>query len=121
MTQGVEPVWINFQRFSQTLLESYLMTALPKQLEHRRRKLKFRAWHRGIKEMDLILGRYADEHLEHMTDAQMDQFSHLLKQADDELYKWVSGADSVPEEFNTDIMKTLQSFRMSPRDFTAIE
>jgi len=97
------------------------MTASQKQLDHRRRKLKFRAWHRGIKEMDLILGAYADQHLEHMSKVQMDQFSHLLKQADDELYKWVSGASPVPEEFDNDIMKTLQSFRMSPPDFTAID
>ncbi len=96
------------------------MTSIEKQLEHRRKKLKFRAWHRGIKEMDLILGRYADEHLEQMSSIQMDQFSKLLKQADDEMYKWVSGAKDVPEEFDNEIMKTLKSFRMIPVDFTTI-
>ena len=95
-----------------------VMTATDKALEHRRKKLKFRAWHRGIKEMDLILGKYADEHLAAMSSAEMDQFSHLLKQADDELYTWVSGAKTVPEEFDNDIMKTLKSFQMIPPDFT---
>lgn len=94
------------------------MTDSIDELEHRRKKLKFRAWHRGIKEMDLILGKYADEYLPQMSTAQMDQFSVLLKQADDEMYKWVSGALEVPEEFDNDIMKTLKSFRMTPADFT---
>jgi antitoxin CptB len=98
-----------------------VMTAPSKALENRRKKLKFRAWHRGIKEMDLILGKYADENLAQMSTAEMDQFSTLLKQADDELYKWVSGASDVPEEFNNDIMKTLKSFQMIPRDFTTID
>jgi len=98
-----------------------IMTATDKALEHRRKKLKFRAWHRGIKEMDLILGKYADEHLATMSDAEMDIFSHLLKQADDELYTWVSGAKPVPEEFDNDIMKTLKSFQMIPPDFTKID
>ncbi len=102
-------------------MANIVMTATDKALEHRRKKLKFRAWHRGIKEMDLILGRYADENLGQMSSAQMDQFSILLKQADDELYTWVSGARPVPEELNTDIMKTLKSFRMIPQDFTKID
>jgi len=97
------------------------MTATDKALEHRRKKLKFRAWHRGIKEMDLILGKYADENLARMSTAEMDRFSILLKQADDELYMWVSGARQVPEEFDNDIMKTLKSFQMTPPDFTAID
>ncbi len=96
-------------------------TTTDKALEHRRRKLRFRAWHRGIKEMDLILGKYADEYLDQMSSAEMDQFSHLLKQADDELYTWVSGAKKVPEEFDNDIMKTLKSFQMIPPDFTKID
>ncbi len=98
-----------------------VMTTPDKALEHRRKKLKFRAWHRGIKEMDLILGKYADENLARMSTAEMDRFSILLKQADDELYMWVSGARPVPEEFDNDIMKTLKSFQMIPPDFTAID
>ncbi len=97
------------------------MTTPDKALEHRRKKLKFRAWHRGIKEMDLILGKYADENLAQMSTAEMDRFSILLKQADDELYMWVSGVREVPEEFNNDIMKTLKSFHMTPPDFTTID
>jgi len=87
-------------------------------IEHRRKKLKFRAWHRGTKEMDLILGNFADEHLEQMSSEQMDRFSHILKQADDELYSWVSGAKQMPDHLDRDIMKKLESFRMSPSDFT---
>lgn len=94
------------------------MTDPENKLDHRRKKLKFRAWHRGIKEMDLIMGRYADENLENMSATQMDQFSSMLKQADDEVYTWISGQKPVPEEFDNDIMQTLKSFRMIPEDFT---
>ena len=97
------------------------MTSTEAHLAHRRKKLKFRAWHRGIKEMDMILGKYADEHLEHMSDEQMDEFSLLLQQPDDEMYKWVSGARQVPAEFDTEIMKTLKSFSMIPVDFTTLD
>jgi len=96
-------------------------TPTDKALEYRRKKLKFRAWHRGTKEMDLILGRYADEHLAQMSSLEMDMFSDLLMQADDELYTWVSGAKPVPEQFDNDIMKTLKSFQMIPPDFTKID
>lgn len=89
--------------------------------DHRRKKLKYRAWHRGTKEMDLILGNYADVHLEQMSNEQMDQFSNLLNQADDEMYTWISGASEVPAEFDNEIMKSLKKFQMRPQDFTKID
>ena len=47
-------------------------------LDLRRRKLLFRCWHRGMREMDLIMGRFADAHLATFTDAELNQFEHLL-------------------------------------------
>ncbi len=97
-----------------------MMTADSDALDHRRRKLKFRAWHRGTKEMDYILGSYADRHLEHMSQAEMDRFSTLLEVPDGELYKWVAGTVDVPAEFDDDIMHNLKSFSMKPGDFNEI-
>lgn len=48
-------------------------------LDVRRRKLLFRAWHRGMREMDLILGQYADQYLPGFSDAQLDEFEEILK------------------------------------------
>lgn len=94
------------------------MTADANQLEYRRRKLKFRAWHRGTKEMDFILGTYADTHLATMGTEEMDRFSVFLEAADDLLYSWVSGSKEIPAEFDNDIMAELKSFRMTTPDYT---
>lgn len=94
------------------------MTEDASQLEYRRRKLKFRAWHRGTKEMDFILGSYADENLPNMSNAEMDVFSEFLEAPDDLLYSWVSGGKETPPEFENDIMAALRTFRMTTHDYT---
>ncbi|WP_425092075.1 succinate dehydrogenase assembly factor 2 [Tropicimonas sp. S265A] len=65
--------------------------------ETRIKRLKIRSWRRGIKEMDLILGGYADAHLAEMSDEDLDAFDRLLKENDQDLYQWVSGQAPVPE------------------------
>lgn len=67
--------------------------------EHRVKRMKIRAWRRGIKEMDLILGGYADAELAHMDDAQLAQFDALMAEADHDLLQWVTGQDTPPEPF----------------------
>ena len=47
-------------------------------LDERRRRLLFRAWHRGMREMDLIIGRFADAHIATLSDAELDEFERLL-------------------------------------------
>ncbi len=54
-------------------------------LDARRRKLLFRSWHRGIREMDLILGGFADAAIATLTDAELDQYEHLLELQDADL------------------------------------
>lgn len=67
--------------------------------EARIKRMKIRAWRRGIKEMDLILGPYADTHLAGMSEAELDAFDALLKENDQDLYQWVSGQAAAPERF----------------------
>ncbi|MGH6916010.1 MAG: succinate dehydrogenase assembly factor 2, partial [Geminicoccales bacterium] len=55
----------------------------------RRKRLRYRAWHRGTKEMDLLLGRFADAQLAGMTPAQLDAFEALLCESDPDLYDWI--------------------------------
>lgn len=64
--------------------------------EHRVKRLRMRAWHRGIKEMDLILGGWADGHLAAADDATLDAFEAVLAEADHDLYSWVSGQAAAP-------------------------
>lgn len=65
--------------------------------EHRLKRLRLRAWHRGIKEMDLILGGWADRNLAEADDATLDAFEVVMAEADHDLYQWISGQSAAPE------------------------
>jgi antitoxin CptB len=62
----------------------------------RRRRLKMRAWRRGTREMDLILGPYADAHLAGMDGVALAAFDALLDQNDQDLLPWVLGQQPRP-------------------------
>lgn len=62
----------------------------------RLKRLRLRAWHRGIKEMDLILGGWADRNLESADDATLDAFEAVMAESDHDLYQWVSGQKEAP-------------------------
>lgn len=65
--------------------------------ETRIKRLRMRAGHRGIKEMDLILGGWADRHLAKADDATLDAFEAVMAEADQDLYQWVSGQAEAPQ------------------------
>ncbi len=74
------------------------------------RKLSFRAWRRGFKEADIILGHFSDEALPTMTDAELDTFEVLLEVPDQDLYGWIIERDPTPPEFQSEIMRRLNTF-----------
>ena len=69
-------------------------------LEHRVKRLKIRSMRRGIKEMDLILSAFADNHLKKMTDAELTLYDAMLSENDHDLYQWVTGQVKAPERFS---------------------
>lgn len=81
-------------------------------IEHKRKKLRIRAWRRGFKEADLILGRFADQHLGAMSDAHVVEFEHLLDQIDADLYAWIIGREATPAQFDGEVMQALKRFRV---------
>lgn len=78
--------------------------------EYTRRKLRFRAWHRGTKEADLIMGQFADANIKSMDLEALLQFDALLNAQDLDVYNWVIGKDPVPTEYDNDLMKQLLAF-----------
>ena len=62
----------------------------------RRKRLLFRARHRGFREVDLIFGTFAADALADMTDAELDAFEALLGVPDQEVYAWLQGAPPAP-------------------------
>lgn len=80
-------------------------------MDDRRKKLKFRAWRRGFRELDLILGPFADSALETMDEAGLDAFEALLNGDDQEVYAWVTDAADAPAEFETPTLDQIRAFR----------
>ncbi len=74
------------------------------------RKLSFRAWRRGFKEADIILGHFSDEALPGMSDSDLDIFEELLEVPDQDLYGWIIERDPTPEAYQSEIMKRLNIF-----------
>lgn len=72
-----------------------------------RRKLKFRSWHRGTREMDLVMGRFADAHLDRMDGAALADYALLLECPDPDLYNWITGRAPVPEADDTPVLRAL--------------
>ena len=65
-------------------------------MDNRRKKLLFRSWHRGTKEMDIILGNFAEKHLAALDDTQLDAYESLLEVPDPDIYNWVTGKTPPP-------------------------
>lgn len=81
------------------------------ELDARRRKLLFRSWHRGIREMDLILGTFADSEIGGLVDAELDDYEALLELQDADLLSWVTGEQPMPESYNTAVFAKILAFR----------
>jgi antitoxin CptB len=79
-------------------------------LDERRRKLLFRAWRRGVREMDLIVGRFADAHIAALDEPALDDFERLIEVPNAELYGWVSGAEAVPQAQDSAVLRQLIAF-----------
>lgn len=79
--------------------------------EIRRKKLKFRAWRRGFREMDLLIGSFADATLESLDTAGLDEFERLLKVPDWEVYAWLIGQEPVPAQYAGPVLDQLIAFR----------
>jgi antitoxin CptB len=82
-------------------------------LDLRRRKLLFRAWHRGLREVDLILGRFADGSIEQLTEAELSEFESLMNVPDGELLAWLTGEADVPAPYDGPLFRRLRDFRAS--------
>ncbi len=65
-------------------------------LDPRRRRTLFRAWHRGIREMDLIMGRFADAEIGNLSESELDEFEALIEVPDRDLFKWLTARPRRP-------------------------
>ncbi len=83
-------------------------------IERRRRRLRFRSWHRGTREMDLLIGGFAERHLDGFTRPQLDRYEALLELGDPDLYAWISGRERPPARYDSDVLRLLCNFNIDP-------
>ena len=79
-------------------------------LDARRRRLLFRSWHRGTREMDLIMGRFADATIADLTAAELDAFERLSDEPEPDLYAWITGDRPVPAEHDHALFRRMRDF-----------
>ena len=82
-------------------------------LDPRRRRILFRAWRRGLREMDLALGQFADAHLIELGEEEIGEFERWLDLPDPDILAWITGEAPTPAEFDTPLFARL---RAAPRE-----
>lgn len=82
------------------------------ELNVRRRRLRFRAWHRGTRELDLLLGRFADAEIEKLYEPDIGSFEALMDVPDHDLYGWIVGSEEPPVPYDTPLLRRLRGFHL---------
>lgn len=80
-------------------------------MDNKRKRLLFRSWHRGTREMDLLLGRFAERYLPTFSAGQILLFEEMLDCSDPDLYGWLAGREAPPDKLNHDVMKLFLDFK----------
>ena len=79
----------------------------------RRKKLQFRSWHRGTRELDLIFGAFADAAIETLDEGELDDYERLLNLPDTDLMDWMLTGKPVPADIDSALMQRILAFRQN--------
>ena len=85
-------------------------------LDDRRKRLLFRCWHRGTREMDLILGRFADAEIANLSDGELAQLEHLMDVPDPDLYAALTDGAAPAPNYANGVFDRIKSFRSTDHD-----
>lgn len=78
------------------------------------KRLRFRAWHRGTREADLMIGGFFDAHHERWSAAELEWFETLLEEQDVDIMGWAIGSIPCPERWDGEMMRTMRSLNFVP-------
>lgn len=81
------------------------------ELDRRRARIHFRAWHRGTKEMDLIFGTFVDKKLKDLNEKELTELEFIMSHEDTDLAKWVLGEKPVPANIDTPFFRSILDFK----------
>lgn len=76
-------------------------------LDMRRRRALYRAWHRGMREMDLVLGSFCDAHIHELSEAELDELERLIEVPDQSLYLWVTDPAQTPQDYQSGLLDAI--------------
>ncbi|MEX6725952.1 FAD assembly factor SdhE [Parapedomonas caeni] len=84
------------------------------ELEPRKRRLRFRAWHRGTKEADIMIGSFVDKALDTMSEADVAWFEAFLEENDVEIMSWIVGRSAPPAVYEGPLMDAMRKLDYLP-------
>ena len=76
----------------------------------RRRRIRVRAWRRGLREMDILMGRFVDARVEALPAEALDELESLLDLPDEAVFRWLSGAEPAPAEHDSPLLRQIIAF-----------
>jgi len=79
-------------------------------VDARRKRLLYRATHCGMKENDVLLGKFALARLAELTEDEADQFENLMNHSDNDLYNWVTGREPTPDIVDSPVLRLIKEF-----------
>ena len=79
-------------------------------LDARQRRILFRSWHRGMREMDLLLGRFANAEIGSLTDSELAHYELLLDAQDRDVFSWLTGEAEPPSAYDTLLLRKIRAF-----------
>lgn len=82
-------------------------------LENKRKRLTFRAWHRGTREMDLLIGSFAEKYIAGFGEGDLAIFEEILMNNDPDVYDWIIGRKKPPEELESRVLDLLLAHRFA--------
>ena len=85
-------------------------------LDDRRKRLLFRCWHRGTREMDLILGRFADAKIAELSDIELRELERLIEVPDVDLYAALTGDKTLSANYAGRLFDRIKAFRAAGFD-----
>ena len=80
-------------------------------LDERRRRILYRCWHRGIREMDLMLGQFAEREIAGFDEDELDALEQVMKEEDQDLISWINGSKTVPQEVDSPMFRRIAATR----------
>lgn len=83
------------------------------EIKNKRKKLIFRSWHRGTREMDLLLGSFADANVPSFTEKELVLYDELLKESDPDLYNWYTEREEPPSDIDSPVLRRFMSHKFA--------